>query len=117
MWACKFVLYLSGSEYKIWTDHRPLKYIFLSKSKPSAHVELWVLRLQSFVNKVKYIPEPKNIADFLSHLILQQSTALNEKCKEEFEYIKFVATSLTPYSVDNKGNRTSLEKRRRIVEN
>ena len=47
VWGCeRFHMYLVGSKFELWTDHRPLEFIFSVKSKPSARIERWVLRLQ-----------------------------------------------------------------------
>lgn len=39
----RFHIYLIGSKFELWTDHRPLECIFSPKSKPSARIERWVL--------------------------------------------------------------------------
>lgn len=70
MWACERLhVYLFGKEFHILTDHKPLEFIFLSKSKPCARVERWVLRMQIYHYVVKHISEAKNIADSLSRLL------------------------------------------------
>ena len=58
VWACeRFHLYLYGlPQFDLVTDHEALKVIYSRKSKPSARIERWVLRLR------------KNIADALSRL-------------------------------------------------
>ena len=49
VWACeRFNMYVFGREFELETDHKPLEYIFSQKSKPSARVERWVLRLQAY---------------------------------------------------------------------
>ena len=69
VWACeRFQLYLRGLEFDLLTDHKPLEVIYGPKSRPSARIERWVLRLQSFAFKVVYIPGRQNIADVLSRL-------------------------------------------------
>ena len=65
----RFNMYLVGSNFELWTDHRPLEFIFSVKSKPSARIERWVLRLQSFDYRVKYYSGTQNIADSLSKLV------------------------------------------------
>jgi hypothetical protein len=53
VWACeKFALCLHGSECEIWSDHKPLQYIFSPRSQQSERIKLWVLCLQSFTYKV-----------------------------------------------------------------
>ena len=70
VWACeRFNLYLCGlPEFDLETDHQALKTIYGPRSKPSARIEQWVLRLQPFKYKVIYVPSRENIADALSRL-------------------------------------------------
>lgn len=47
VWACeRFNLYLIGRPFDLVTDHKPLETIYSPRSKPSARIERWVLRLQ-----------------------------------------------------------------------
>ena len=49
VWACeKFHVYLYGTTFKMWTYHKPLEFIYSARSKPSARIERWVLRLQPY---------------------------------------------------------------------
>ena len=62
-----FHLYLYGNEFTLVTDHKPLEMIYGSrKSKPSAPIERWVLRLQPCSFDVFYKPGSDNPADYLS---------------------------------------------------
>ena len=54
-------MYLYGKEFDLVTDHKPLKAVFKPTSCPL--VERWVLRLQSYNFKIKYIQEKNNIPD------------------------------------------------------
>ena len=76
VWACeRFNLYLCGlPEFDLVTDHQVLKTIYGPRSKPSARIERWVLRLQPFSYKVIYVPFRENIADSLSRLIKVPAT-------------------------------------------
>ena len=57
VWACeRFHVYLYGIQFELLTDHKPLEVIYSSKSKPSARIERWVLRLQPYHFTVKHVP-------------------------------------------------------------
>ena len=44
--ACEwFDIYVSGREFELETDHKPLECIFGKTSKPSVRIERWVFRL------------------------------------------------------------------------
>jgi len=69
VWACeRSNIYVFGREFELETDYKPLEYIYSQKSKPSARVERWVLRLQAYHFKVVYRLGKTNIADTLSRL-------------------------------------------------
>lgn len=69
VWAVeRFEMYVRGIQFDLITDHKPLQFLFGSRSKPCARVERWVLRLQSFDYNIKYQPGKTNIADPLSRL-------------------------------------------------
>ena len=70
VWSCeRFNLYLCGlPEFDLVTDHQALKTIYGPNSKPSAGIQRWVLRLQHFNYKVRYVTSRENIADVLSRL-------------------------------------------------
>ena len=80
VWSCeRFNLYLCGlPEFDLVTDHQALKTIYGPNSKPSARIERWVLRLQPFNYKVRYVTPRENIAEALSRLTkipLQKDTS------------------------------------------
>ena len=69
VWACeRFHVYLYEIEFELYTDHKPLETIYSSRSRPCARIERWILRLQPYKFKVKYLPGGQNIVDPLSRL-------------------------------------------------
>lgn len=69
VWAIeRFHFYLIGSKFVLFTDHKPLTYMFLPTSKPCARIERWVLRLQPYDFTVQYKQGKDNIADPFSRL-------------------------------------------------
>ena len=99
VWACeRFQLYLIGREFDLLTDHKPLETIYGPRSRPSARIERWVLRLQSFAFKVVYIPGKQNIADVLSRL-----SGIDQPKRNKTEvYVRFVAESSVPRTMSTQ---------------
>ena len=96
VWACeRFSLYVFGAKFQLETDHKPLEFIYGPRSKPSARLERWVLRLQAFEVNVVYHPGSLNIADSLSRL--KQSKSVDHGDDSDVAY--FVAQSSVPCSL------------------
>lgn len=71
--------------------------IYSRRSKPCARIERWVLRLQPYKFKVKYLPGGKNIADPLSHLSQTEGPAKTSSPHEiPDDFVKFLAVTATP---------------------
>ena len=46
VWRCeRFHMYLIGTKFDLFTDHKALEVIFTPTSKPTARIERWALRL------------------------------------------------------------------------
>ena len=90
----QFHLYLYGNDFTLITDHKPLEVIYGSrKSKPSARLERWVLRLQPYSFNVVYKPGANNPADYLSRHPPQ--TSLKQQKLTE-EYVNFLTQNSIP---------------------
>ena len=64
--------YLYNTEFKIKTDHQPLKYI-LDAPMQKKKIQLWALNISAYNCTIEYIPGVKNVvADFLSRLPTKQ---------------------------------------------
>ena len=99
MWACeKFHAYVYGQKFDLVTDHKPLEVIYGPRSKPSARIERWVLRLQPYDFKVVYVKGKDNTADSLSRLVPPK---YGPGDKDE-EYVRFVAVSATPRALSTR---------------
>ncbi|KAG5893745.1 hypothetical protein JTB14_001389 [Gonioctena quinquepunctata] len=80
VWAVeRFYFYLTGLEFELVTDHKPLEAIFKPTSRPPARIERWVLRLQAFKFKVIYQRGKSNIADSISRLCRINDTCTADK--------------------------------------
>ncbi|MEW8545684.1 MAG: RNase H-like domain-containing protein, partial [Candidatus Thiodiazotropha sp.] len=67
LWAIqRFNVYLYGSHFVVYTDHRPLERIFSSTHEAPARIQKWVLKLQPYSFSVRYVRGFLNAADVLS---------------------------------------------------
>ena len=83
-----FHLYLYGNEFTLATDHKPLDAIYGSrKSKPSARIERWVLRLQPYSFKVVYKPGNDNPANYLSRHPTRTSLKQQKLTEQYINYL------------------------------
>lgn len=78
----RFKYYLFGRAFWLYTDCKPLEFLFSERSKPCARIERWVMRVQSFQFKVCYKPGSMNIADSLSRLLKLNKEGLIDKSVE-----------------------------------
>ena len=63
VWACeRFDLYLFGlPKFQQITDNKAVQFLFSSRSKPSARIEWWVLRLVNDQYEVVHVPSAKTL--------------------------------------------------------
>ncbi len=95
VWGCeKFHLDLYGTEFKLFTDHKPLEFIYSPKGKPPPRIERWALRLQPYRFKVIHMPGKTNPADVLSRLPIRAQGPRERNIAEE--YINFIAERAVP---------------------
>ena len=100
VWACeKFHVYLYGRRFELVTDHKPLEVIYGPRSRPSARIERWVLRMQPYDFQVVHVQGHKNIADPLSRLVKQ---SIKGATTEDYEYVQFVASNATPRALTTR---------------
>ena len=103
VWACeRFHTYLYGIKFHLVTDHKPLECLYLKKSRPPAHFERWVLRMQVFDYTIEYKPGSENIADSLSQLSCSQSQEEEKMKNVAEEYIRFIAQTVTPKAMTTR---------------
>ena len=70
-----FHLFLLGTEFDVYTDHKALEAIFNNpKSKPLARIERWMLRLQPYNFRVIYKKGTFNEADYCKSPSCRQPT-------------------------------------------
>ena len=97
-----FYLYIYGKPFELWTDHKPLEAIYGPRSRPSARIARWVLRLQQYEFKVIHVSGKQNVADPLSGLIRDTEVAAYPDSNDAEEYVRFVAVSATPSALSTR---------------
>ncbi|XP_046328438.2 uncharacterized protein K02A2.6-like [Haliotis rufescens] len=96
-WSCEhFHIYVFGSVFTIFTDHKPLTTLFGNpKASLPPRIERWVMRIQQYQFKIVYRPGADNPADYLSrHPVQICASHREEKIAEE--YINYVVTTAIP---------------------
>ena len=94
-----FHLYLYGHEFTLITDNKQLELIYKNpKSRTSARLERWCLRLQDYTFHVKYRPGSTNPSDYLSgHPVTKCN---NNQPNLSDDHVRFVAQNAAPIAMD-----------------
>ena len=109
VWGCeRFYRYLIGCEFDLLTDHQPLVHIYSNKSRPSARLERWLLRLQPFKFRIQYKPGKNNPSDALTRLVLQDVIRKTHSSTEE--HVNLVAAHSVPKAMSLKEIQDATEK-------
>ena len=108
----RFHLYLYRNEFTLVTDHKLLEVIYGSrKSKPSARIQRWVLRLQPYSFKVVYKPGSNNPADYLSRHPTR--TSLKQQKLTE-QYINYLTRNCVPKAMTLEDIKTATDEDRTL---
>ncbi len=110
-WAVDhFHLYIYGTPFTVYTDHKPIVPLFHKfSSRPSARIERWMLWLQQYNMTVNHIPGVDNPSDYLSRYNLQPVVTSMKMSEKADEYVAL----LTPVNVMDA---LTIEELRKAVE-
>ena len=98
VWGCeKFHLYLYWTQFKVYTDHKPLELIYSPKRRPPPCIGRWALCLQPYCFKVIHMPGKTNFTDVLSRLPLSAQSPRDPNIAEE--YVHFITERAVPKSM------------------
>jgi hypothetical protein len=94
VWACeRLKLYLIGKKFNLIVDNKAIEMIFGNpKSKPSARIERWGLRLLPFSFNIRHESGESNIADYFSR------NAINE-IKQSGDSVEHYINMLVDYQL------------------
>ena len=100
VWAIEhFHLYLYGHSFELVSDHLPLETIFNNpKTKTSARIERWRLRLQQYNFKVKNKPGKVNTADYryLPRHPTQSKSVTSKHSQLSEEFVRYLTDNAVP---------------------
>ena len=104
----KFFHYLSGSQFKVISDHKPLVSLFDPGSRPPSRIERMALRIQDLQFTIEYQPGPSNPADVLSRQPLPMPRN-NVGEKMDSRFIAYALEVATPTALSLEAIRTASE--------
>lgn len=116
-WAIlHFHLYVTGKEFTVITDHKPLEAIFNKPLiQPPARIERWLLKLQLYDFTVIYQPGKSNPADYMSrHPIPSTAVSTREQSIAE-NYVNSICMKSVPKPVP-LGSITSATKEDKAIQ-
>ena len=98
VWACeRLKLYLIGKEFNLIVDNKAIELIYSNpKSKPSARLERWGLRLLPFSFKIRHEPGESNIADYFSRNAIEE---IKNNGEDVEQYINTLVDYQLPMSI------------------
>ena len=101
VWACEhYHLYVFGGEVTVVTDHKPLLGIFNNpRSRTSARLERWALRLIPYQMNLTYQKGKLNPADYMSRNPDNSSTTTSRATKIAEEYVNFITDEARPLAI------------------
>ena len=99
VYACETLhIYLYGANFKVFTDHKPLLSLFNStRSRLSARMQGWALRLQPYTFELLYMPGSSNPADYLSRHVNHTKQPANSREQKFAEHlVNYLSTTSAP---------------------
>ena len=96
VWAIERLhIYLYGANFKLYTDCKPIELILGNrKSKPSARIERWNLRIQDYTFDVVFTKGIDNPSDFLSRHPTPSAEGKTENLADQ--YVNFISYHSVP---------------------
>ncbi|XP_033103314.1 uncharacterized protein K02A2.6-like [Anneissia japonica] len=96
-WAIThFHMYLFGSKFTVYTDHKPLLSLFNNKnSKPTARIQLWLLRLQQYNFTLNFKAGTDKPSDYLSRHPVTVNT-VDRTSQTADDYVNYVCRNAVP---------------------